>query len=85
MTTPREIEHKVRGISVRMLRAGAGEPLVFLHGAGGWPGWIPLFDKLTARYEVLVPEHPGFGSLDNAGAIRDMDVFAAEVRPHLKA
>jgi pimeloyl-ACP methyl ester carboxylesterase len=72
VTAPREIEHKVRGLSVRMLRAGAGVPLVFLHGAGGWPGWIPLFDKLATHYDVLVPEHPGFGRLDNAGAIRDI-------------
>jgi len=55
-----------------MLRAGAGEPLLFLHGAGGWPGRLPLFEKLAAHYDVLVPEHPGFGTLENAGAIRDV-------------
>jgi len=69
---PREVAHKVGNISVRMLCAGAGEPLVFLHGAGGFPGWLALFDKLAPHYELLVPEHPGFGTLDNAGAIRDI-------------
>jgi len=70
--TAREVEHKVGDIAVRMLRVGAGEPLLFLHGAGGWPGRIPLFEKLATHYDVLVPEHPGFGSLENAGAIRDV-------------
>src|ERR1043166_2577516 len=53
-------------------RGGAGEPLLFLHGAGGWPGRLPLFEKLAVHYDVLVPEHPGFGSLDNAGSIPDV-------------
>jgi pimeloyl-ACP methyl ester carboxylesterase len=72
VTAARKLEYKVGSVTVRMLRAGAGEPLLFLHGAGGWPGWIPLFDKLATRHEVLVPEHPGFGTLENAGAIRDV-------------
>jgi pimeloyl-ACP methyl ester carboxylesterase len=72
VTAARELQHKVGDISVRLLRAGAGEPLLFLHGAGGWPGRIPLFDKLAAHYDVRAPEHPGFGTLDNAGAIRDV-------------
>ena len=63
MSAAREVQHNVGSIAVRMLRAGAGEPLLFLHGAGGWPGWIPLFDKLAAHYDVFVPEHPGFGTL----------------------
>ena len=72
MTAPREQQHKVRDISVRMLRAGAGEPLLFLHGGGGLPIWGPFFDRMAARYDVLVPEHPGFGTLDNAAGIRDV-------------
>jgi pimeloyl-ACP methyl ester carboxylesterase len=69
---PREHQHRVGNITVRMLRAGAGAPLLFLHGAGGWPGWLPFFDKLAAHHDVMVPEHPGFGTLENAGAIRDV-------------
>jgi pimeloyl-ACP methyl ester carboxylesterase len=55
-----------------LFRAGAGERLLYLHGAGGFPGWLPFFDTLAAHYEVSVPEHPGFGTLDNAGSIRDV-------------
>jgi pimeloyl-ACP methyl ester carboxylesterase len=64
--------HRVRDISVRLFRAGQGEPLLYLHGAGGFPGWIPFFDDLAAYYDVWVPEHPGFGTPDNATHIRDV-------------
>jgi pimeloyl-ACP methyl ester carboxylesterase len=64
--------HRVGDIAVRLFRSGQGESLLFLHGAGGLPGWIPFFDKLAAHYDVLVPEHPGFGTLVNAGSIRDI-------------
>lgn len=70
--TVREVNHRVRDISVRLLRDGRGEPLVFLHGAGGFPRWLPFFKKLAERYEVLIPEHPGFGKSDNPPWIRNI-------------
>lgn len=45
---------------VRVQQAGAGAPLLFLHGAGG-RNWTPLHKALAARYRVIAPEHPGFG------------------------
>jgi pimeloyl-ACP methyl ester carboxylesterase len=68
----RESRHRVRDIAVRMLRDGKGEPLVFLHGAGGFPPWLPFFEKLAERYEVLIPEHPGFGESGNPPWIRNI-------------
>jgi pimeloyl-ACP methyl ester carboxylesterase len=70
--TVREIKHRVRDIEVRMFRGGGGEPLLFLHGAGGPPPWSAFFAKLASRYDVLVPEHPGFGTAANAEAIHDV-------------
>jgi pimeloyl-ACP methyl ester carboxylesterase len=67
-----EQRHTVGDIAVRLFRNGAGEPLVYLHGAGGFPGWLPFFEQLAAHYDVRAPEHPGFGTLDNAGSIRDV-------------
>lgn len=67
-----EQRHKVRDIAVRLLRNGKGEPLMFLHGASGFPGWLPFFEKLAARYDVFVPEHPGFGTSDNPPWIRNV-------------
>ncbi|HEX2647895.1 MAG TPA: alpha/beta fold hydrolase, partial [Candidatus Dormibacteraeota bacterium] len=58
-------EIDVRGVKVRLQRAGRGPTVLFLHGAGGVPQWLPFFDAIAERYEVLVPEHPGFGGSDD--------------------
>src|SRR5689334_24586685 len=47
------------------MRGGSGPPLVFLHGASGHTGWLPVFERLAQRFDVLVPEHPGFGASDD--------------------
>ena len=57
------IELKVQDGAIKLLRAGRGPSVLFLHGAGGVPQWLPFFDVLAERYELLVPEHPGFGTL----------------------
>jgi pimeloyl-ACP methyl ester carboxylesterase len=47
-------------ISPALYRAGAGEPLVLLHGfTGSWNHWSPLLDELSARYEVIAPALAG--------------------------
>ena len=45
-------------------RDGAGRPLLFLHGAGGLPGWQPFLATLADRYDVIAPDHPGYGQSD---------------------
>jgi pimeloyl-ACP methyl ester carboxylesterase len=49
---------------VRYQRQGSGPTLLFLHGAGGVPGWTPWMARLAERYDVIVPDHPGFGASD---------------------
>jgi pimeloyl-ACP methyl ester carboxylesterase len=56
---------EVRGTRVRVLRGGEGPPLIFLHGASGHVGWLPFLERLSQRFDVLAPEHPGFGSSDD--------------------
>jgi len=51
----------VRGCNIRLMRGGSGPPLVFLHGASG-ADWAPAMQLLAARFNVLVPDHPGFGA-----------------------
>jgi pimeloyl-ACP methyl ester carboxylesterase len=52
---------EVRGCRIRLRRGGSGAPLLFLHGASGAPVILPFMEKLAQRFEVLVPEHPGYG------------------------
>jgi len=65
MTQPTEQLLDVRGTRIRVLRAGLGPPLIFLHGASGHVGWLPFLDTLARRFDVIAPEHPGFGASDD--------------------
>jgi pimeloyl-ACP methyl ester carboxylesterase len=65
-----------RGTSVRVRRAGAGPPLLFLHGAGGWPAWLPFFERLSRHYALTVPEHPCFGASDDPAWLRGVSDLA---------
>ena len=55
---------EVDGCKTHLRRAGKGEPLLFLHGASGAPAIMPFMEKLAQRFDVLVPEHPGWGMSD---------------------
>jgi pimeloyl-ACP methyl ester carboxylesterase len=55
---------EVDGCRTYLRRGGAGEPLLFLHGASGAPVVMPFMEKLAQRFDVLVPEHPGWGRSD---------------------
>ena len=52
---------EVNGCRTHLRRGGAGAPLLFLHGASGAPAILPFMEKLAERFDVLVPEHPGYG------------------------
>ena len=54
----------VSGCTVNMLRGGSGDVLLYLHGAGGAGMVLPFMEALAEKYDVIVPEHPGFGSSD---------------------
>ena len=70
------------GCRIRLLRGGEGAPLLFLHGGGGAPVWLPFMESLAQRFDVIVPEHPGYGGsdtpdwLDNVG---DLAYFYLDV------
>ncbi|MFM1814325.1 MAG: hypothetical protein RLZ98_1020 [Pseudomonadota bacterium] len=50
----------VYGQKLRLVEAGTGPTILFLHGAGG-ANWSPLHDKLAGSHRLIAPEHPGFG------------------------
>ena len=55
---------EIDGCRTHLRRGGAGKPLVFLHGASGAPVILPFMETLAERFDVLVPEHPGYGQSD---------------------
>ena len=81
----RESFETVDGCKIRIMRAGKGAPLLYLHGARGISAWLPFMEQLSAHFDVIVPEHPGFGAsdtpewLDNVGdlAYFYLDALAA--------
>jgi pimeloyl-ACP methyl ester carboxylesterase len=83
----RETLETFDGCKIRMMRGGQGAPLLFLHGGGGAPAWLPFMESLSQRFNVIVPEHPGYGGsdspewLDNVG---DLAYFYLDVIDALK-
>jgi len=65
-----------RGAQIRVLEAGSGAPLVFLHGAGGLFADNPFLDRLAERYHVYAPELPGYGESTGENLLDDMLDFA---------
>jgi pimeloyl-ACP methyl ester carboxylesterase len=61
-----------RHAPVRYLEGGSGEPLVFLHGAGGMTPEDPLLAALAQRHHVYAPFLPGYGETSECGELRDM-------------
>ncbi|HXQ49980.1 MAG TPA: alpha/beta fold hydrolase [Stellaceae bacterium] len=61
MAQPTESILELDGCRLLLRRAGHGAPLLFLHGANGFPGWLRFFDALSDRFEVIAPDHPSFG------------------------
>ena len=51
----------LNGIELKVRRQGSGETILLLHGAGGSAGLVPLVEELSGDYEILMPDHPGFG------------------------
>jgi pimeloyl-ACP methyl ester carboxylesterase len=61
--------------------AGSGDPLLFLHGAGGLRGWPPFLDSLARTFRVIAPEHPGFGrseGLEHLDDVVDLALYYTE-------
>ncbi|MCC6778282.1 MAG: alpha/beta fold hydrolase [Hyphomicrobiales bacterium] len=54
----------VRDCRIRMMRGGSGSPMLLLHGGGGMGIWLPCMARLARRFDVIAPEHPGFGESD---------------------
>jgi pimeloyl-ACP methyl ester carboxylesterase len=77
----------VDGCKVSVKRAGSGPTLLYLHGAGGAAMVEPFMIELAKSYDVLVPEHPGFGASDEPAwmdNIHDVAYFYLDFMERLK-
>ena len=50
----------LQGIGLRIIRRGAGPSMLLLHGGDGPQDHLPFFARLTERFDVIAPVHPGF-------------------------
>src|ERR671923_2650270 len=57
--TLRSATVSVHGRDIQIWRRGAGDPLLFLHDPWTYR-WLPFHEHLAARYDVILPIHPGF-------------------------
>ena len=48
------------GIKLHVSRAGKGHPVLVLHHETGTLDRLPFYDALAAKFDVLVPHHPGY-------------------------
>jgi len=78
MSNPTTTRFTLRGCTIGLMRGGAGSPLLVLHGASGAGAWLPFMATLAERHDVIVPEHPGYGSSDTPDwldSIHDLAYF----------
>jgi pimeloyl-ACP methyl ester carboxylesterase len=51
------------GVSTSVLEGGAGDPLLLLHGPGGYGAmWQQVIPDLTTTHRVIAPDLPGHGT-----------------------
>ncbi len=63
---------ELRGTKLNLRRGGQGAPLLFLHGPQGFAGSDAAVERLAQTYDVLAPDHPGFGTSDAADWLDDV-------------
>jgi pimeloyl-ACP methyl ester carboxylesterase len=71
-----ESKVNVLGCDVHVRRGGSGAPLLYLHGAGGTAAWLPAFDALSEKFDVIAPDHPAFGLSEQPDWLDDIHDMA---------
>lgn len=64
---------EVRGVRTHVLKGGRGKPVLVLHPEFGANLWAPYHDALAAHFQVLAPDHLGFGESDRPGWLDGID------------
>jgi pimeloyl-ACP methyl ester carboxylesterase len=60
--TSRFLDVRTPPLRVHLLEAGAGDPVLMVHGGGSTAiSWAPLLARLAPRFHLLMPDRPGCG------------------------
>lgn len=73
---PTTVQVPGRSFATTVYRGGQGQPLVFLHGAGGLSPRDPALRRLSERFEIVAPVHPGFARLEELDDLEDVHDLA---------
>jgi len=69
---------KLSGVTVRLRKGGAGDPLLLLHHDVGSLDHLPFYDALAQRFTVYLPSHPGYDGSERPTwmrSVRDVAVM----------
>ena len=72
-----ETTHKIAGCDIFLARAGKGRPILVLHHDTGTLERLPFYDSLAAKFDVLIPHHPGYGRSQRPEWLRSVRDIAA--------
>jgi pimeloyl-ACP methyl ester carboxylesterase len=67
---------EINEVSLELLTAGDGPPLLFLHGGDYFAQHREFFEKLARQWRVVVPRHPGFGNSERPDGFRTVHDLA---------
>jgi pimeloyl-ACP methyl ester carboxylesterase len=77
------VEHRfvdLPGLRMHVAEAGAGEPLLLLHGfPQNWWGWYKVLPALAQHYRVIAPDLRGAGWTDSPAAGYTSEQLVADV------
>lgn len=80
---PQSAEIASKSGKVAIQRDGRrGETLLYLHGAQGLAGWEPALAALAESFDVIAPDHPGFGrsaAVEGVDDMADMALFYLDI------
>ena len=75
MATGRDWSERVvelAGVKLHLARAGSGRPVLVLHHDIGSPERLDFYDALARRFDVIVPQHPGYGRSERPQWLRSV-------------
>ena len=68
---------EIAGLKLHVSRAGSGPPILVLHHDIGTVDRLPFYDALAAKFDVLIPHHPGWGKSERPQWMRHPRDIAA--------